>query len=116
MSKFKIGDVVKVIKNDSYSSNKVGDVGTVTEIRGYSNIKVTVNGKKDFGNFHYPHDLEHFGPVRETTVVKKEIIPGTYGDVRVSAAPKRIYVDVVQQKTKLTEVIKTLQIIHDALE
>ena len=55
-------------------------------------------------------------PVKETTIIKKEIVPGTYGDVMVGAAPKRIYVDVVQEKTKLAEAIKTLQLIHDAME
>ena len=55
-------------------------------------------------------------PVKETTIIKKVIVPGTYGDVRVGAAPKRIYVDVVQGKTKLAEAIKTLQLIHDAME
>ena len=69
-------------------------------------------------NLGKPHlkDGVQNSPVKITTITKKEITPGTYGDVRVSAAPKRIYVDVVQQKTKLAEAIKTLQQIHDAME
>ena len=30
--KFKVGDKVRVVKNDSRSANKVGDIGIITEI------------------------------------------------------------------------------------
>lgn len=112
---FKVGDKVKVIKNDSHSGNMVGDVGTITKIddRGY--IKVTVDDRFDCRNFHYPHDLEHFGPVRETTIVKKEIIPGVYGKVQVFGSGY-ISTELIGDKTELAEAIKTLQLIHDAME
>lgn len=69
----------------------------------------------NFGKPYLKDGMQNL-PVKITTITKKEIVPGTYGDVRVGAAPKRIYVDVVQEKTKLAEAIKTLQLIHDAME
>lgn len=96
--------------------------GKEYKVRYISTYYVNLSG--DHGGLHltfnfgkpYLKDGVQSLPVKITTITKKEIVPRTYGDVRVGAAPKRIYVDVVQQKTKLAEVIKTLQTIHDAME
>ena len=56
-------------------------------------------------------------PVRETTVVKKEIVPGTYGDVKIWPAGTICIPGMSgTDKSRLAEAIKTLQIIHDAME
>ena len=116
MSKFKVGDVVKRKDGLPIGNETWGD--TVSETAVVIKVK---NGKNYFeGKGGYYNDsfleLVSSGPVRETTITKKEIVPGTYGDVRVSVADGLIYVAVVQEKTKLAEAIKTLQLIHDALE
>lgn len=65
-------------------------------------------------------ELVNTSPVRKTTIVKKEIVPGTYGDVRVLTLSdtKKVYVEFYQSlnKLRLAEALKTLQLIHDAME
>ena len=56
-------------------------------------------------------------PVKETTVIKKEIIPGTYGDVKIWPSGTICIPGMSgADKSRLAEAIKTLQIIHDAME
>lgn len=55
-------------------------------------------------------------PVKETTVVKKEIVPGTYSHVFVEPLNRKVMMHYVQTKSQLAEAIKTLQLIHDAME
>lgn len=54
---FNIGDTVKVIKNTSYSSNNIGNIGKITELQN-DYFRVTVVGNADFSNFHKSSDLE----------------------------------------------------------
>lgn len=61
--KFKVGDKVKVIKNESLSINRVGDIGVVTEIWQKGDCKVTVAGKDNWANWHKQSDLELYEEV-----------------------------------------------------
>ena len=54
-------------------------------------------------------------PVKETTIVKKEIIPGVYGKVQVFGSGY-VSTELLLTKDELAETIKTLQIIHDAMD
>lgn len=50
LSKFKKGDVVKVLSSGS-SVNKVGDVGVITEYYNDGDFRVKVKGRPDYGNW-----------------------------------------------------------------
>ena len=54
-------------------------------------------------------------PVKVTTIVKKEIVPGVYGLVQVFGSGN-ISTELITDKSELAETIKTLQLIHDAME
>ena len=55
--------------------------------------------------------------VREVVVTKKEIIPGTCGDVKIWPASTICIPGIPgTDKSRLAEAIKTLQQIHDALD
>jgi len=51
LSEIKVGDIVRLIANTNQSLNKVGDIGIVTEIDSDGDFRVTVQGKKDRGNW-----------------------------------------------------------------
>ena len=56
MTKFKVGDKVKIVKNSSESANNVGEIGVITII-GYSDCFVEVV-KGRVGCYHFFGDLE----------------------------------------------------------
>ena len=56
MTKFKVGDKVKIVKNLSKSANNVGEIGVITTI-GYSDCFVEVAMGR-VGCFHVFSDLE----------------------------------------------------------
>ena len=56
MTKFKVGDKVKIVKNSSGSDNAVGEIGVIT-IMGYSDCFVEVV-KGRVGCYHFFGDLE----------------------------------------------------------
>lgn len=57
--KFKIGDTVKIIRNESGSRNKVGDIGIIKCVS-TNNYNVDVVGREigNTGNLHVESDLE----------------------------------------------------------
>jgi hypothetical protein len=60
--KFKVGDEVKIIKNEWDSINHIGDIGTITEINNLD-YRVYVKGRdyhgtKNVGNWHGEDELE----------------------------------------------------------
>ena len=55
MEKFKLGDKVRLIANNSDSINKVGDVGIITEI---TEIDCRVEVDFDYANWSPFHELE----------------------------------------------------------
>lgn len=58
MNLFKVGDKVKIDKNESSSCNKPGDVGVITEISSSTWCRVFVEGRSNCGNGHYFSDLK----------------------------------------------------------
>ena len=56
MTKFKVGDKVKIVKNSTKSANKVGEIGVIT-IKGYSDCFVEVAKGRE-GCYHVFSDLE----------------------------------------------------------
>ena len=56
MTKFKVGDKVKIVKNSSYSVNKVGEIGVITYVDESSCFVEVV--KDRFGCYHLFSDLE----------------------------------------------------------
>jgi len=57
---YEIGDIVKIVKNESFSQNLIGEIGKIDEIN-YSYVtpyRVHVPGNPNNGNWHYPGDLE----------------------------------------------------------
>ena len=56
MTKFKVGDKVKIVENSSESANNVGEIGVIT-IKGYSDCFVEVAKGRE-GCYHVFSDLE----------------------------------------------------------
>ena len=56
MTKFKVGDKVKIVENSSYSVNKVGEIGVVTCVDEITCLVEVVKGRK--GCYHVHSDLE----------------------------------------------------------
>ena len=56
MTKFKVGDKVKIVENSSESANNVGEIGVIT-IKGYSDCFVEVAMGRE-GCYHVFSDLE----------------------------------------------------------
>ena len=55
MTKFKVGDKVKIVENSSYSVNKVGEIGVVTYVDEITCFVEVVKGRK--GCYHVHSDL-----------------------------------------------------------
>lgn len=118
MATDKNGKVVKVGDSVNYK----GRTFKVTQVEVFSINDVW----SDFNNTGNPCwvggkvvELVSQGPVRETTIVKKEIVPGLYGSVSVSKNTSEgiaIHVAWTHGKAKIAEIIKTLQTVHDAVE
>ena len=64
MEKFKVGDKVKILKNDGYSINKIGDEGKIVDIDltdGSYRISVkgrTFRGHENISNWHGEDEIE----------------------------------------------------------
>ena len=69
MTRFKIGDMVKIVKNESGSANKVGEIGVITDLD-YYDCLVEV-AKDRFGCYHVFSDLEL---VKEEPKFYKEVV------------------------------------------
>ena len=116
MSKFKVGDKVKRRDGSAFSNGK--HTATVTEW-GFGFKMGDRVALKETDTYISVNSIELVtnSPVRETTVVKKEIVPGTYGDVKIWPAGTICIPGMSgTDKSRLAEAIETLQIIHDAME
>jgi ribosomal protein S17 len=59
--KFKVGDKVRIIKNENSSNNKIGDEGIITEIESLSgtcSYRVEVEDGKNWGNWSAQEEIE----------------------------------------------------------
>ena len=56
MTKFKVGDKVKIVENSSYSANRVGEIGVITSVDSVLCFVEVVKGR--LGCFHVPSDPE----------------------------------------------------------
>ena len=54
--KFKVGDAVKVIKNEGGSVNNIGDIGVITRIDNLI-YQVMVDDNDTEGNWHWEDEL-----------------------------------------------------------
>ena len=73
MTVFKVGDKVKIVKNSSYSANKVGEIGVVTSVDESNCLVEVVKGRK--GCYHVFSDLELVtGPKFYDEVVTRKVI------------------------------------------
>ena len=115
MSKFKVGDVVKRKDGLPLGEEIRGDVVSETAVvNKVSDGLVYLRGLSGAYDYRFLQLVVN-SPVSETIIVKKEIVPGTYGDVEICPAGT-ICVPGISgtDKKRLAEAIKTLQIIHDA--
>ena len=112
---FKVGDKVKIIGNGSgeiIHYLHIGETVTIERVRG---SKLEVGGRIFQTVSKLDVELIIDSPVRETTIVKKEIIPGDY-DLVVVQSNGYVSMSSTKNKERLAKAIKTLQIIHDAME
>lgn len=65
--KFKVGDEVKIIANESSSCNEIGDIGIIKSFHKGNNpsAEVEVDGRSTLGNHHYLTDLELIETTKE---------------------------------------------------
>ena len=127
MTKFKVGDKVKIVENSSESANNVGEIGVITTI-GYADCFVEVV-KGRLGCFHVPSDLElvkEKPKFYEEVVTKKVILNCDYvttdlpsGDKFVTSGGS-VYVNIVFTKalrnSDIPAVIEHLQQWYDAVQ
>ena len=73
MTRFKVGDKVKIVENSSGSANKVGEIGVVTSVNVSNCLVEVVKGRK--GCYHVFSDLELVtGPKFYDEVVTRKVI------------------------------------------
>ena len=73
MTKFKVGDKVKIVENSTYSANKVGEIGVVTSVDESNCLVEVVKGRK--GCYHVFSDLELVtGPKFYDEVVTRKVV------------------------------------------
>ena len=73
MTKFEVGDKVKIVKNSTCSANKVGEIGVVTSAGYYGCFVEVVKGRS--GCYHVFSDLELVtGPKFYDEVVTRKVV------------------------------------------
>ena len=73
MTKFKVGDKVKIVENSSESANNVGEIGVVTFVEESDCLVEVVKGRK--GCYHVFSDLELVtGPKFYDEVVTRKVV------------------------------------------
>ena len=126
MTKFKVGDKVKIVENSSESANNVGEIGVIT-IMGYSDCFVEVV-KGRVGCFHVFSDLELVTESKfyDEVVTRKVVLNRDYvttdlpsGDKFVTSGGS-VYVNIVSTKalrnSDIPAVIEHLQQWYDAVQ
>ncbi len=126
MTKFKVGDKVKIVKNSSESANNVGEIGVITNI-GYSDCFVEVVMGR-VGCFHVFSDLELVTESKfyDEVVTRKVVLNRDYvttdlpsGDKFVTSGGS-VCVNIVStealRNSDIPAVIEHLQQWHDAVQ
>ena len=126
MTKFKVGDKVKIVENSSESANNVGEIGVIT-IMGYSDCFVEVVMGR-VGCFHAFSDLELVTESKfyNEVVTRKVVLNRDYvttdlpsGDKFVTSGGS-VYVNIVSTKalrnSDIPAVIEHLQQWYDAVQ
>ena len=126
MTKFKVGDKVKIVKNSSESANNVGEIGVITII-GYSDCFVEVAMGR-VGCFHVFSDLELVTESKfyDEVVTRKVVLNRDYvttdlpsGDEFVTSGGS-VCVNIVTTRTlrnsDIPAVIEHLQQWYDAVQ
>ena len=126
MTKFKVGDKVKIVKNSSESANNVGEIGVITII-GYSDCFVEVV-KGRVGCHHVFSDLELVTESKfyDEVVTRKVVLNRDYvttdlpsGDKFVTSGGS-VYVNIVSTKalrnSDIPTIIEHLQQWYDAVQ
>lgn len=67
--KFKVGDKVKIITNKCHSNNKIGEIGTITEIS-HPQCRVVTSNNITTGNWSYLSDLELYEEPKQQNMKK----------------------------------------------
>ena len=88
MTKFKVGDKVKIVENSSYSVNKVGEIGVVTCVDEITCLVEVVKGRK--GCYHVHSDLELVTEHKfyEEVVTRKVILNHDYVTTNLPSGSK----------------------------
>ena len=114
MSKFKVGDVAKRKDGLPLGEESRGDVVSETAVvtKVFDGL-VYLRGLSGAYDYRFLQLVVN-SPVSETVIVKKEIVPGDYGCVKISLLDGIFVYDLkTTEKTKLLNTIKTLQEIYD---
>ena len=56
--KIKNGDTVRIITKNGSSNNEFGDIGTVENVEVGGSFRVSVKGRRQFGNYHIEEEVE----------------------------------------------------------
>ena len=127
MTKFKVGDKVKIVENLSKSDNNVGEIGVITTISPSGCFVEVVMGRK--GCYHVFSDLElveEKPKFYEEVVTRKVVLNRDYvttdlpsGDEFVTSGGS-VYVKIVSTKalrnSDIPAVIEHLQQWYDAVQ
>ena len=126
MTKFKVGDKVKIVENSSGSANKAGEIGVVTYVDEITCLVEVVKGRK--GCYHVFSDLELVTEPKfyEEVVTRKVVLNRDYittdlpsGDEFVTSGGS-VCVNIVSTRalrnSDIPAVIEHLQQWYDAVQ
>ena len=126
MTRFKVGDKVKIVENSSESANNVGEIGVITTI-GYDDCFVEVVMGR-VGCYHVFSDLELVTESKfyEEVVTKKVILNRNYVTTNLPSGSKFVtsggseYVTIMNisgiKNDDIPAIIKHLQQWYDAVQ
>ena len=126
MTRFKVGDKVKIVENSSESANNVGEIGVITTI-GYDDCFVEVVMGR-VGCYHVFSDLELVTESKfyEEVVTKKVILNRSYVTTNLPSGSKFVtsggseYVTIMNisgiKNDDIPAIIKHLQQWYDAVQ
>ena len=78
MTKFKVGDKVKIVKNSSYSSNAIGEIGVITYRDEVTCFVEVVKGRSGCHHVHSDLELVTEPKFYEEVVTRKVVLNRDY--------------------------------------